>query len=79
MAGMTSNLKAMKKLLENMERDLQGLSLECHMKFPPVKEVNEGEAEWVKNPVILTTNLKCGTGKELYRHHRLPKGQMQGS
>lgn len=34
----------MKKLLENMQGDLRGLSLECRKKFPPVKEVRSGRA-----------------------------------
>lgn len=42
MAG-TSSPEAVKKLLENMQGDLRGLSLECRKKFPPVKEVSGAE------------------------------------
>uniref|UniRef100_A0A8C8E6Z4 Uncharacterized protein n=1 Tax=Otus sunia TaxID=257818 RepID=A0A8C8E6Z4_9STRI len=38
----TSSPEAVKKLLENMQGDLRGLSLECRKKFPPVKEVRAG-------------------------------------
>lgn len=38
----TSSPEAVKKLLENMQGDLRGLSLECRKKFPPVKEVRGG-------------------------------------
>lgn len=41
MSGTTSP-EAVKKLLENMQGDLRGLSLECRKKFPPVKEVRSG-------------------------------------
>ncbi|KAM4670946.1 protein MON2 homolog isoform 10-T13 [Amazona ochrocephala] len=37
----TSSPEAVKKLLENMQGDLRGLSLECRKKFPPVKEAAE--------------------------------------
>ncbi|XP_057281518.1 protein MON2 homolog isoform X3 [Pezoporus wallicus] len=37
----TSSPGAVKKLLENMQGDLRGLSLECRKKFPPVKEAAE--------------------------------------
>lgn len=40
----TSSPEAVKKLLENMQGDLRGLSLECRKKFPPVKEVRSGRA-----------------------------------
>lgn len=43
MAG-TSSPEAVKKLLENMQGDLRGLSLECRKKFPPVKEVSGAES-----------------------------------
>uniref|UniRef100_A0A8C9FL20 MON2 homolog, regulator of endosome-to-Golgi trafficking n=1 Tax=Pavo cristatus TaxID=9049 RepID=A0A8C9FL20_PAVCR len=41
----TSSPEAVKKLLENMQGDLRGLSLECRKKFPPVKEVRSGRAK----------------------------------
>uniref|UniRef100_A0A452H0I7 Uncharacterized protein n=1 Tax=Gopherus agassizii TaxID=38772 RepID=A0A452H0I7_9SAUR len=37
----TSSPEAVKKLLENTQGDLRGLSLECRKKFPPVKEVRD--------------------------------------
>ncbi|XP_063303222.1 protein MON2 homolog isoform X5 [Pelobates fuscus] len=59
MASNTSSPEAVKKLLENMQSDLRGLSMECKKKFPPVKEAAESGIVKVKNisarsPDILT-------------------------
>ncbi|XP_040200148.1 protein MON2 homolog isoform X4 [Rana temporaria] len=49
MASNTSSPEAIKKLLENMQSDLRGLSMECKKKFPPVKEAAESGIVKVKN------------------------------
>ncbi|XP_031754735.1 protein MON2 homolog isoform X3 [Xenopus tropicalis] len=58
-ASTTSSPEAIKKLLDNMQSDLRGLSMECKKKFPPVKEAAESGIVKVKNiaarsPDILT-------------------------
>ncbi|NP_001085787.1 protein MON2 homolog [Xenopus laevis] len=55
----TSSPEAIKKLLDNMQSDLRGLSMECKKKFPPVKEAAESGIVKVKNiaarsPDVLT-------------------------
>ncbi|XP_066447576.1 protein MON2 homolog isoform X1 [Eleutherodactylus coqui] len=49
MSSSTSSPEAIKKLLENMQSDLRGLSMECKKKFPPVKEAAESGIVKVKN------------------------------
>ncbi|OCT87573.1 protein MON2 homolog isoform X6 [Xenopus laevis] len=54
-----SSPEAIKKLLDNMQSDLRGLSMECKKKFPPVKEAAESGIVKVKNiaarsPDVLT-------------------------
>uniref|UniRef100_A0A8C5PWF3 Protein MON2 homolog n=1 Tax=Leptobrachium leishanense TaxID=445787 RepID=A0A8C5PWF3_9ANUR len=49
MSSNTSSPEAVKKLLENMQSDLRGLSMECKKKFPPVKEAAESGIVKVKN------------------------------
>ncbi|NWS89185.1 MON2 protein, partial [Toxostoma redivivum] len=56
MAG-TSSPEAVKKLLENMQGDLRGLSLECRKKFPPVKEAAESGIIKVKTIAARNTDI----------------------
>ncbi|KAM9581715.1 protein MON2 homolog isoform 4-T4 [Guaruba guarouba] len=53
----TSSPEAVKKLLENMQGDLRGLSLECRKKFPPVKEAAESGIIKVKTIAALNSDI----------------------
>ncbi|XP_052646763.1 protein MON2 homolog isoform X7 [Harpia harpyja] len=53
----TSSPEAVKKLLENMQGDLRGLSLECRKKFPPVKEAAESGIIKVKTIAARNTDI----------------------
>uniref|UniRef100_A0A7M4EM04 Protein MON2 homolog n=1 Tax=Crocodylus porosus TaxID=8502 RepID=A0A7M4EM04_CROPO len=53
----TSSPEAVKKLLENMQGDLRGLSLECRKKFPPVKEAAESGIIKVKTISARNTDV----------------------
>ncbi|XP_018408425.1 PREDICTED: protein MON2 homolog isoform X5 [Nanorana parkeri] len=57
MASSTSSPEAIKKLLENMQSDLRGLSMECKKKFPPVKEAAESGIVKVKNIAARNTDI----------------------
>uniref|UniRef100_A0A8B9RY36 Mon2/Sec7/BIG1-like dimerisation and cyclophilin-binding domain-containing protein n=1 Tax=Accipiter nisus TaxID=211598 RepID=A0A8B9RY36_9AVES len=56
----TSSPEAVKKLLENMQGDLRGLSLECRKKFPPVKEAAESGIIKVKTIAARNTDILAG-------------------
>ncbi|XP_065424293.1 protein MON2 homolog isoform X2 [Chrysemys picta bellii] len=53
----TSSPEAVKKLLENTQGDLRGLSLECRKKFPPVKEAAESGIIKVKTIAARNTDI----------------------
>ncbi|KAM4676141.1 LOW QUALITY PROTEIN: protein MON2 homolog [Discoglossus pictus] len=57
MSSSTSSPEAIKKLLENMQSDLRGLSMECKKKFPPVKEAAESGIIKVKNISARSTDI----------------------
>ncbi|KAM4747143.1 protein MON2 homolog isoform 2-T2 [Rhinophrynus dorsalis] len=57
MSSNTSSPEAVKKLLDNMQSDLRGLSMECKKKFPPVKEAAESGIIKVKNIAARSTDI----------------------
>uniref|UniRef100_A0A8V0YCT9 MON2 homolog, regulator of endosome-to-Golgi trafficking n=1 Tax=Gallus gallus TaxID=9031 RepID=A0A8V0YCT9_CHICK len=74
----TSSPEAVKKLLENMQGDLRGLSLECRKKFPPVKEAAESGIIKVKtiaarNTDILAVEKLCQVMSAMHQNTQMNK------
>uniref|UniRef100_A0A663DMI7 Mon2/Sec7/BIG1-like dimerisation and cyclophilin-binding domain-containing protein n=1 Tax=Aquila chrysaetos chrysaetos TaxID=223781 RepID=A0A663DMI7_AQUCH len=60
----TSSPEAVKKLLENMQGDLRGLSLECRKKFPPQVDA-AAESGIIKVKTIAARNADILAGNDL--------------